>query len=91
MWVLVFRDASAFDLSKIDSSSRQRIVDRLKWFVNHFESVSPMPLGGEWHNYFKFRVGDFRIIYKIDWGNKVIFVHAVGRRDKIYKNPSRKR
>ncbi len=33
----------------------------------------------------RFRVGDYRIIYEFDVEENVIFVLAVGRRDKIYK------
>jgi mRNA-degrading endonuclease RelE of RelBE toxin-antitoxin system len=33
----------------------------------------------------RFRVGDYRVIYGIDVEKNVIYVFAVGRRDKIYK------
>jgi mRNA-degrading endonuclease RelE of RelBE toxin-antitoxin system len=34
---------------------------------------------------FRFRIGDYRIIYEFDAAKNVIYVLAVGRRDKIYK------
>ena len=33
----------------------------------------------------RFRAGDYRVIYEFDAAENVIYVLAVGRRDKIYK------
>ena len=35
--------------------------------------------------FYKLRVGDWRVIYKINWEERIIIVCCVDRRDKIYK------
>jgi len=35
--------------------------------------------------FFRLRVGDYRVVYTIDWDNKTVVVHNVGNRGDIYK------
>ena len=71
------------DLRKLDRPVRQRILNRLSWFAAHFEEIIPEPLSGDFTNTYKFRVGDWRIIYGLR--NKRILILAVGHRREIYK------
>ena len=36
------------------------------------------------------KVGKYRIIYEVDWENKVVFFHDVGPRRTIYRRLKRK-
>ena len=90
MWKLIFIDAARFDLGKIDASNLLRVNERLAWLVENFDSILPVPLAGEWRGYFKFRIGDLRVIYNIDWKEKGIVVYAIGKREMIYKNAFRR-
>ena len=71
------------DLRKLDRPVRKRILNRLSWFAAHFEEIIPEPLSGDFTNTYKFRVGDWRIIYRLR--NKRILILAVGHRREIYK------
>jgi mRNA interferase RelE/StbE len=73
------------DLEKLDSSVRDRILEKLKWFRENFEQVTPLPLGGKWRGFFKLRIGNYRVIYELEKIKKVVTIHCVDRRDKIYK------
>ena len=86
MWQIVYEKTAIFAMQKFDPSIRRTIDDRLTWFAEHFENLTPLPLTGELRGYFKFRIGDFRAIYTVDWNNKIIFVRTVGKRDDVYKN-----
>lgn len=44
-----------------------------------------MPLHGEWKGFFKLRVGSWRVIYNVDYFKKIITIHYIDSRDKIYK------
>ena len=71
------------DLGKLDKPIRKRILKRISWFAAHFEDIIPEPLSGEFADTYKFRVGDWRIIYTLQ--NERILLLAVGHRREIYK------
>ncbi|HID64970.1 MAG TPA: type II toxin-antitoxin system RelE/ParE family toxin [Anaerolineae bacterium] len=41
--------------------------------------------GEEWSRCFKYRVGDYRIIYQVDWSAEKLLVLKVGHRQDVYK------
>jgi mRNA interferase RelE/StbE len=85
MWQVFFTQPAKRNFRKIDAVARAEITEKLEWLAGHFDAVIPLPLGGDWRGFFKFRIGDFRVIYKIDWDKRILIVYALGRRDKIYK------
>ncbi|MDP3762727.1 MAG: type II toxin-antitoxin system RelE/ParE family toxin [bacterium] len=84
-WRVEFRGKAEDDLVKLERPLRRRIIDRLEWLAENFEEITPLPLGGEWKGFFKFRAGDWRIIYTIESEEKIIAVRYIDNRDKIYK------
>jgi len=88
-WSLDFTPEAKSDLSKFDKELQRRIIDKLDWLQANFDNIIPSALGGEWVDYFKLRVGDWRVIYKVDWAKNKIIVYLIDRRDKIYKRPHR--
>jgi len=73
------------DLEKLDSITRKRILEKIKWFRDNFEQIIPLPSTNKWRGFFKLRVGDWRVIYEIDLQRKEIIFHYIDKRDKIYK------
>ena len=71
------------DLEKIDKPVRKRILEKLGWYARHFDVIVPEPLSGDFEGTYKFRIGDWRVIYVIE--NEVLLVHFVGHRREIYK------
>jgi len=84
-WSLEFSRDAEQDLAKLDSQTRRRIIDKLDWFLENFDGIFPLVLTGEFKNFYKLRAGDWRIIYKISWQNRIIIVCYIDKRDKIYK------
>ena len=78
------------DLEKLDSATRKRILEKIKWFRDNFEQIIPLPLINKWRGFFKLRVGDWRIIYEIELLEQLIIIHYIDRRDKIYKRKIKK-
>ncbi len=72
-------------LKKLDSTVARRIVDQINWLAQHFEQLKPEPLTGDLAGLFKYREGDYRIIYEPLHKEKVILVHEIGHRSEIYK------
>lgn len=73
------------DLEKLDVPVRRRVYEQLLWLANHFDEITPLPLEATLKGFFKLRVGDWRIVYEVNDVDEEIIVHAIDRRDKIYK------
>jgi mRNA interferase RelE/StbE len=84
-WLLEFTLDAEHDLAKLDRKIRRRIIDKLDWLLENFDGIFPSVLSGEFREFYKLRVGDWRVIYKINWEKGIIIVCYIDRRDKIYK------
>jgi mRNA interferase RelE/StbE len=74
------------DLRKIASSIRTRLLDKLDWMGENAELIQHQALqGDEWKGCFKYRVGDYRIIYRMEYPAATLFVLKVGHRREVYK------
>jgi len=51
----------------------------------HFEEITPEPLKGDLAGFFKYREGDYRILYQPLPKEKVILIHEIGHRRDIYR------
>ena len=79
------------DLERVGEAVRTRILGKIKWFRDNFEQVQHFPLSGKWKEFFKLRVGDWRIVYEIEYKRRLVTIHSIDRRDKIYKRKKYKR
>ncbi len=84
-WRIEFKEEAEHDLAGLNTSVRQRVIQKLDWLKENFDYLVPLPLGSEWKGFFKLRVGDRRAIYEIKYNKETIVVHLIDRRDKIYK------
>ena len=85
LWHFTITSSAEKSLDKLDRPVRLVVVEKLKWFVANFETLSPSSLHGEWKAFFKLRIGDWRVIYEKDDANKMIVVHSIGHRREVYK------
>jgi mRNA interferase RelE/StbE len=85
MYKLDFTDEGKADLASLDKIVAQRVLDKLKWFLQNIEAVNFKPLEGNLSGLYKLRIGDWRIIYEFNHNDKVVTVHKVGHRKEIYK------
>lgn len=83
-WRLEFQPEAERDLAKLTKSIRTRVIERLSRLEEQFDSVVPLSLTGEFREFFKARVGDWRILYKVDWGKRTLTVCYIGHRSKVY-------
>ena len=72
-------------LESLDKKIAQRIVDKLKWFIEHIDEIRGIPLSADLAGLYKLRMGDWRIIYSIDHKKQLITIHKIGHRKDIYK------
>jgi mRNA interferase RelE/StbE len=69
----------------MDRTVIERITKKVEWLSESLDVVSPQALKGKFKNMFKLIVGDRRVIYTVDFTNKIITVHLIGHRKEIYK------
>jgi len=84
-WRLNFTAEAEKDLLFLDKKIAKRIAEKLKWFIANFEQVNHLPLAYKWQGFFKLRVSDWRIVYEIDWANKIITTHRIKHRRDVYE------
>ena len=87
-WSIEFLLAAEKDLAQLDAGTRRRIIEKLEWFQDNFDSVVPITLMGEFRAFYKLRIGDWRVFYKINHTKQTIVICYIDRRDKAYKKMS---
>ncbi|MEK7192449.1 MAG: type II toxin-antitoxin system RelE/ParE family toxin [Patescibacteria group bacterium] len=85
VWRVELSDLAEDDLAALDKLTRHRVIDALDWLSENFENITPIPLGGIWKGFFKLRVGDWRVIYELKHEWRVLVIHYIDHRNKIYK------
>ena len=73
------------DLNRLDKVITQRLLRRIKWLSENFDSITPEVLSGDLKGLFKLRVGSFRVLYTANVQDKLITIHLVGHRRDIYR------
>jgi len=74
------------DLRGIASATRTRLLDKLEWIGENAELIQHQALqGDEWKGCYKYRVGDYRIIYRMEHPMMKLIVLKVGHRREVYK------
>lgn len=84
-WRVELRKSAEDDLAKLDKPIQRRIIEKLTWLQENFEDVSSLRLNWEYDDLQKLRVGDWRVVYKVNWEKSVLVVYYINHRSKIYK------
>jgi len=71
-WTVKYTEEAISDLSRLDMK-------------RNFDLLRHERLTGELGQFYKLRVGPYRVIYGIDPKGKVIVIYRVGHRREIYK------
>ncbi len=87
VWAIEFDEAAKKELAKLDRQVAQRLLDFLTQRVISLKdprSVGQALKGSKLGEFWKYRVGDFRIIANIQDQKMIILVLRVGNRRVIY-------
>lgn len=88
-WSVEFLPEAAKDLRKLDRSTAQRLLKFLDERIRHGNAPRSIgePLRGERRGaYWKYRVGDHRLICRIEDDRVVVTVVRVGYRRDVYRD-----
>ena len=72
-----------YDLPNIDASVRKRIFRAIEKLSKAPEAFGE-PLRHDLKGFYKFRVGDWRVIYEIRQNEMIILVIKIGHRREVY-------
>jgi mRNA interferase RelE/StbE len=86
-WQIIFNQKAKSELKKLDASIQRRVIDYLNNKILNLNN--PRQLGGALHGklqgFWKYRIGDYRILTKIDDNILTVLVIKIGHRRDVYK------
>ncbi len=64
-----------------------RVVQRIRWLAENLDNTTLHPLHGDWQGYYKLRIGDYRVIYRLEPQEPTaqIVVEYIRHRREVYK------
>jgi mRNA interferase RelE/StbE len=83
-YAIILSDDARDALGDLDKPVAERIVRKILWLARNADLIAHEMLTGEWHGYFRYRVGNYRIIYLLDSDERVIEIVTIGHRREIY-------
>lgn len=87
-WQIEFDESAKKELAKLDRQVARRLIDFLRNRVLNLRdprSVGQALRGSTLGDFWKYRVGDFRIIASIQDDRMIVLVLRVGNRSDIYR------
>jgi mRNA interferase RelE/StbE len=82
---VVWHEKAAADLKSLDRVIAQKIIDRVKGHLVQQPDKLGKPLKGVLQGLFRYRFGDYRIIYAIDKKEGQISILHVAHRSEVYR------
>lgn len=86
VWTINYSDRALKALRKIDKQNARRIVDfmDMRIAVSEDPRLSGKPLKGELGVFWRYRVGDYRILCEIRDDELIILAATIGHRREVY-------
>ena len=84
-YALLIKPSAESQMNKLSSSMRAKIVEKLEKLTEDPRPNGAVKLKGP-HNFWRIRVGDYRVIYSIDDATRIIDVSAVRHRRDAYRH-----
>ncbi len=89
MYSLEFLKEAVAELKRLDPVWQKRILNKLKILAEDPVRLAQniKPLKGQYHDYFRLRIGDYRVIYSQEKARLIILIIRIGHRKEIYLLP----
>ncbi len=85
MYQIRVLDPAAEELASLDRTVARRILTRLQWLAENLDALHLERLTGDLANLYKFRVGDYRVLYEVIEEEQLLIIHLVGHRRDVYR------
>lgn len=73
------------DLLNLDKNTQKKIAVKIKDYLAKEPLILGKPLQGIFKGLYRYRYGDYRIVYSIDRSNENVIILRIGQREDIYK------
>jgi len=86
-WTIDYSERALKSLKKMDKQNAKRILDFLEQRIAILEDprTSGKPLKGDLGIFWRYRVGDYRVLCEIQDSKLVILTALIGHRKEIYE------
>jgi mRNA interferase RelE/StbE len=81
-----FTEKAVDDLGQMPKPIAQRVLDKIHWLADNFESITPTGLSHDLAGIFKLRIGDYRALYMVVEDSRRLRVLRVRHRRDVYEN-----
>ena len=81
----IWHEESLKDLKKFDRTIAKKIVEKVKNYLIQNPEKLGIPLKGNLKGLYRYRIGEYRVMYVIDKEEKKVIILKVNHRKKIYK------
>ena len=83
---LVVHKRAARYIGRMEGRKKAKLLGKLATLAASPDTMPGVkPMAGEWAGFFRFRLGDLRVIYLYDRESDMIVVAHVGPRGDVYK------
>lgn len=82
---VIWHEGTLKDLKKLNRTSVKKIVAKVKNYLIQDPVKLGTPLKGNLKGLYRYRIGEYRVIYVIDQAEKKIIILKINHRRKIYK------
>ncbi|MBW4693228.1 MAG: type II toxin-antitoxin system RelE/ParE family toxin [Lyngbya sp. HA4199-MV5] len=83
-YLVEFEPAAFNDFEALDTAVRDRILKKINWLAKNFDQITPQALTGDLADFFKLRVGDYRVLYDFSREDQIIAIIRVRHRRNVY-------
>jgi mRNA interferase RelE/StbE len=84
-WQIIFTKKAQKQINELDKSIKSRLKKAISEKLMTNPAAYLEPLLGDFGGYYKFRVGDYRLICSKEDNRLVVIIIELGHRRKIYK------
>jgi mRNA interferase RelE/StbE len=85
VYKVLYLDQVEDDLKKLDKATVKKIFDRIEKYLARDPKNLGKSLKGEFQGYWRYRWGDYRVIYKIAEKEILITILRIAHRRSIYQ------
>ncbi len=84
VYKVVYLDGVEKDLKALDRAVARKILNRIDTYLRQSPYELGKPLTGQFRGYYRYRWGDYRVIYKIAEKQILIYILRIGHCRDIY-------
>jgi mRNA interferase RelE/StbE len=85
-WSVVWNEKVYDDLAGFDKITAGKIIERVEAYLAQDPANLGKPLTGHLEGIFRYRYGDYRILYILDYEVRTMTILGVGHRPDVYRN-----